>query len=933
MACVIMDYRITRSKVIKTLHETVYTEASDLPRGVLPTKKQVIECMMYLLRPSRAGKLQRSKEDAAQLLSSALKDHWLYCNIYTITKNNIYNKILKLYKTFQTNIHRPDIKKSEHWKVQMEDFNLEMDKLFDIFCENEIARKRQEQEFGIKMTDLEWSFLDDMRNARIGYCEDQVDRSWQKTMERKLKMELALQKKRDKCYTGEMTTKQTSTEESEVPLLEYEGSMDEPEQEFDTTYCENELSKKRRIMTGDTDNYNDIMPGIYRHLRDSPRKLKPAFYRVVDKMISVYHCSLTQAVASVVETGNLMFDRRWKYHNNDPEKIDYDTVPDNKNIRSAGKAILACTLSEIVDLMMNGSDVVITYHDDGSKKQGCGSFNVQGCTIDGKYRAFPTLPIASETRENLANLKITVLSILSVVSNNRYSMKELHEKITFKVTDSVSHNFGVDEIVALELGTDYIPDHLLCHTHPVLMFNRELIHLFSTIELGIGSEKIFSKLLVSTTNSHDSITEQYMHCIVNLFSPELNHKSWNQSSQFSIHIAPNKNLAVGFRKERFNRFVYLCGVILYLDPFIWSFLSKYEHVTNNLACIVRAFEEVEFLKIHLAVGTLIGVHLIEPFLSLTTSSNIDYMKLTIAMKQLYCNLTSTKPEELLDVSKPAFNFVSHKRFDSTLYNQDIITSLKKIIEQNSVRIVKVLSLVLPKLAYGFHRQRADVFGFGTFDPNSSLLVSKKNQNQLLKAPINNLSAERHVGSINYELKIRGAQQLKSASDTVVKAKSIDLIELKPVNEFDKFRNIVKANGQLVSIWKSWRDSQDNLEEKSLTAKELQNQHTDKMRNSDIEYLKSMGGPFTKPEEVDAFVNSEMNNEQKIKRLYIEVRYCRNSSLSLPKSSPIFRLKENHKNLSISNYQTNLKVYLSKISCCANVSWVDFDTVIEELIAN
>ena len=103
------------------------------------------------------------------------------------------------------------------------------------------------------------------------------------------------------------------------------------------------------------------------------------------------------------------------------------------------------------------------------------------------------------------------------------------------------------------------------------------------------------------------------------------------------------------------------------------------------------------------------------------------MTLTISMKQLYCNLTSTKPEELLDVSKLAFNFVSHNRFVSMLYNKDIITSLKKIIEQNSDRIVKVLSLVLPKLAHGFHRQRADDFGFSTFDPNSSLLVSKKNK--------------------------------------------------------------------------------------------------------------------------------------------------------------------------------------------------------------
>ena len=64
----------------------------------------------------------------------------------------------------------------------------------------------------------------------------------------------------------------------------------------------------------------------------------------------------------------------------------------------------------------------------------------------------------------------------------------------------------------------------------------------------------------------------------------------------------------------------------------------------------------------------------------------------------------------------------------------------------------------------------------------------------------------------------GAQQLNSASDAVVKAKSIDQIELKPVNEFDKFRNIVKATGQLVSIWKSWRVGQDNLEKKEFDSK-------------------------------------------------------------------------------------------------------------------
>ena len=178
----------------------------------------------------------------------------------------------------------------------------------------------------------------------------------------------------------------------------------------------------------------DIMPAQYRHLRKGARKIKPEFYRVVDKLMSVFHCSYAQAVAGVIETGNLLFDRHWKYHGEDPDKVDLDTSPADAQIRQAGKAILALALSEIVEMMMAGTDVVITYHDDGSMKQGCGSFNVQGCTIDGKYRAFPTLPIASETRENLASLKITVLTILSVMSSGKYSPKDLQETITFKVT-------------------------------------------------------------------------------------------------------------------------------------------------------------------------------------------------------------------------------------------------------------------------------------------------------------------------------------------------------------------------------------------------------------------------------------------------------------------------------------------------------------------
>ena len=71
----------------------------------------------------------------------------------------------------------------------------------------------------------------------------------------------------------------------------------------------------------------------------------------------------------------------------------------------------------------------------------------------------------------------------------------------------------------------------------------------------------------------------------------------------------------------------------------------------------------------------------------------------------------------------------------------------------------MLQLVLLRIAAGFHLQRAHVFGFGEFDEDSNLLVTSKDQSKLDKAPINNLTSERHVGSVNYGLSIHGANQL------------------------------------------------------------------------------------------------------------------------------------------------------------------------------
>ena len=169
-------------------------------------------------------------------------------------------------------------------------------------------------------------------------------------------------------------------------------------------------------------------------------------------------------VSAVITVANEMFGRQWKHQNEDSTSIDVDTAPSSKSIRETGRAIETYTLKCIVYKIMASDESGIIYHDNGSKKKGVGSFMVQGVTINGKFRAFPTLPIASENKENLAQLKLAILNILATC--RRVDPKDFFEKISFRMMDSTAHNFGVDEQVSIDLGTDHVPDELLFQINP-----------------------------------------------------------------------------------------------------------------------------------------------------------------------------------------------------------------------------------------------------------------------------------------------------------------------------------------------------------------------------------------------------------------------------------------------------------------------------------
>jgi hypothetical protein len=154
-----------------------------------------------------------------------------------------------------------------------------------------------------------------------------------------------------------------------------------------------------------------------------------------------------------------------------------------------------------------------------------------------------------------------------------------------------------------------------------------------------------------------------------------------------------------------------------------------------------------------------------------------------------------------------------------------------------------------------------------------LKIANLDQEKLKKAPIHNLSSECAVGSVNYGLKIYGSKQIKVVSSSLVKASASNLMDGKNVTP--EMRKLVSRDGEIPEILQKWEEKQQELRKKGMDEKDLANIAVDKRRNADLAELVKLGGPFTKSDDVTTYMeNSGISDDNKNKRLYLEVRYAK-----------------------------------------------------------
>ena len=438
------------------------------------------------------------------------------------------------------------------------------------------------------------------------------------------------------------------------------------------------------------------------------------------------------------------------------------------------------------------------------------------------------------------------------------------------MTDSVSHNKGIEELVAETLEVDHLPSHLLCNVHPSLMFVRETLKLFVEIDSTLTPEKIYAGFAITITDQQISVFQNCVDCTLRLVSRDFNHKAWNKAEEFELFMAPQKFQIKRLQMERFNSLVYSAATFLLIDPKVTEFLETYPHITNQLACLVRSFQTLEYVRVLAGVVVALASHLILPFISLTSSSATTQSKLIEAFPKLYTDLTTTEVERLLDLDSPAFHFISSERFQQSNFPEHLLVPARLVLTENRQLAIQVLKLLLPRLAVGWERQRGDEYSFGpNQDPEARDRIALMNQEKLELAPVNNLDPERSVGFINHERSVRGATQLAAASRAHVSGKGAGLIRDEVTER--RFRRISGPDGDMTKIMLEWKEKQELLAAEGLDSKTVANLATDRQRNNDLTTLKTKGGPFTTAADVDTFLATGGADDELNKRLYLEVR--------------------------------------------------------------
>ena len=243
------------------------------------------------------------------------------------------------------------------------------------------------------------------------------------------------------------------------------------------------------------------------------------------------------------------------------------------------------------------------------------------------------------------------------------------------------------------------------------------------------------------------------------------------------------------------------------------------------------------------------------------------------------------------------------------YKLHVVQKVKTTLQENMDAAVKLGNYFLPSLRETLARQRRDYEISDEFPAQHPISALSDAQQQ--NAPCNNLKMENACGKVAY--RVRKNKSLECTSRQIILEGTSELRQKRG----DSFRTYKAPALQIKELKLKWSKKQDVIAGEKLSKKQKENLKVEGRVLKQLDYLKSVGGPFTSVEAVTAYLDSDDTDKKKAIRLKTEVQYARDTSTSLAKVNPLFRIRtqkigdERARQLTCAEFATNIKKLISQ----------------------
>ena len=492
--------------------------------------------------------------------------------------------------------------------------------------------------------------------------------------------------------------------------------------------------------------------------------------------------------------------------------------------------------------------------------------------------------------ETYRRLAVCITFTLSADISVSDVAKQLWEKTTVIMTDSVEKNLKIEDGIADALGSSYKPIHTLCKAHTVEALDRSNIAVLAKMENKIKLRQAFESLnpsVKSFLRGEKSVAISAIKSVLNFVSHDKSATSTNQADLFDYVLQREKKIKHMslFQERRFTKLGYSCASILDALPFIRMVLNE-THLCNQHTEIVQMFLDSELLLSELGALAYFTYKVSFPLLYAIEISTQDDL----------CQILPKLHMDLLTGSLDTLNayVIEHRHMKikapSTELEEELVT-------QMCFDAAKVIEL-----------QCGREYGFGKMSNISANIRAT----QIHKLPVDqrrqmcitsNIPAERNLAIFDKRCTVAKYRNYKFKAKTIRNAMVLHGSSFQ--NTPNKILKVVAAN--LDKREKVWTDQQMILHKQKIEEKirlaEKQGQYTNKL----LTQCKSWNGPITSVEELNVILKGKPNAEEIVKT---ELTYYRNTHRSEVIASPnLFKLNK----VSHEERLTNLCILLGGMS--------------------